>query len=402
MEDSFIAALKSMLTIQRWNLQPKIETWVEAENAVAVAHLAYCIAKEKEDEISDKQINHLLFRILLKSLNKHYTTDISHFVTDELKGDHELIWEKVVNKYAGKIAKLLPRDISTLLGKYLVYEGDYGSRPENDEDADADEYGFPYITKEQRFRFEKIILFCQNRLAIQEIEASAKVYPEYYKEIEKKCNAIRSECPEYNEIVEENKEYFRTITRLKYIRRWNTTNRFIPSSVLGHTYVVAILSIVLSLYEGKNEPFIREALLRAMFHDVPESMTGDIITPVKEELKIYKKDLVSEIEKKLTKEKFIDKAPKGIKEILGSADSPDSPLRDLSNKDVKSAISLVMDCDRLALMVECLNEKEAKVEISEMEETYLKYYRELSNSEWPTVRQFLGTLADRWLNARIK
>ena len=156
---------------------------------------------------------------------------------------------------------------------------------------------------------------------------------------------------------------------------------------------------MISLSEKQKEPFIREALLRAMFHDVPESMTGDIITPVKEELKGIDENLFSEIEKTLTKEKFTDKAPENIKNVIGS---PYLLLEGLSNENVRSTSSLVKDCDRLALMVECLCEKEAKVETLEMEETYHKYYRELSNSEWPTVRQFLDTLADRWLNARIK
>jgi len=78
-----------------------------------------------------------------------------------------------------------------------------------------------------------------------------------------------------------------------------------------------------------------------------------------------------------------------------------TPLYGLNNKKVGVPSSLVKDCDRLALMVECLSEKEAKVWIPEMEESYHTNYRELSNSEWPKVRQFLDAIADRWLNVRI-
>ena len=120
MEKSLIAAFKSMLTLQRWNLQPKVETWVEAENAMLVAHLAYGIAMVTVKR--PEMINHLLFRILLKSLNKHYTTDISHFVTDKLKQNHESIWEKVINKYADKIAMLFPRSVSENLTEELCFQ----------------------------------------------------------------------------------------------------------------------------------------------------------------------------------------------------------------------------------------------------------------------------------------
>lgn len=387
MEDSFIATLKSTLTIQRWNLQPKVETWVEAENAMVVAHFAYGIAKGQQ--ISDDQITHLLFRILLKSLNKHYTTDISHFVTDELRNNYKSIWEKVIDNYANQVSKLLPREISSFIKNYLVYQATYGENIE---------FGFPKLEVKDRARFEDIILFCQNRAAIQEFEINAKIYNGYYREVEEQTNKLDSMFLKYQKIMNDNKEYFQAITRLKYIRRWNNTNRFMSSSVLGHTYVVSVLTLILSLAEKKDVNFIRDALLKAMFHDVPESMTGDIITPVKEELKRHNPNLVSEIEKKLTKEKFTDKAPQGIQNIINRH----KLFEELSNDVINSESSLVKDCDQLALMVECLSEKEAKVEICEMEKTYLKYYQKLSNSEWPKVREFLGTLDGRWLNAQLK
>ena len=51
-----------------------------------------------------------------------------------------------------------------------------------------------------------------------------------------------------------------------------------------------------------------------------------------------------------------------IQELLKNEDTP---LYGLSSEKVGLPSSLVKDCDRLALMVECLSEKEAKVEIPE-------------------------------------
>ena len=124
MEDSLIAALKSMLTMHRWNLHPRVETWVEAENAALRAHWAYAIIVDDNENVPPQDIIHLIFRVLLKSLNKHYMTDISVYVTEKLKKKKEE-WKSLVNKYAEDTAKLFPREISGVIERYLKYEEEY-------------------------------------------------------------------------------------------------------------------------------------------------------------------------------------------------------------------------------------------------------------------------------------
>ena len=47
-DESLVCALRTLMTLQRWNFMPKIETWVEAENIAYVTHIAYVIAKTKD------------------------------------------------------------------------------------------------------------------------------------------------------------------------------------------------------------------------------------------------------------------------------------------------------------------------------------------------------------------
>ncbi len=410
MEKSLIAALRSMLTIQRWNLHPRVETWVEAENAALRAHLAYAIYRESQlpnDNNGNEtcgpkmQIIHLLLRTLLKPLNKHFMTDISVFVTKELK-ERKKDWELVVNGCAADTAKLFPREISKVMNSYLSYKGDYAGG------WDKERWGKGMAARlgSAKDQIDKVIKFCKYRVQEQECKVNYSIYESEYKcffenEIEKEI--AKPEYNTYRAIIGDGK-YFNKIVNLKYLRRWNTANRFVPSSVLGHTYVVTILASVFSLMEiGKGEvvDFVYEALLRSLFHDVPEAVTGDIITPVKDRIRkaIPKtdetgKDVIAEIEEKLTADEIIGVAPTAVGEEIGKGGL--DLFKDLTNKDVNKCISLVKDCDRLSLMLECLYEKEAGVIAPEMKESYHKHRRELSNSEWPSVRRFLDILSDQW------
>jgi len=120
-------------------------------------------------------------------------------------------------------------------------------------------------------------------------------------------------------------------------------------------------------------------------------MTGDIITSVKNMFNEKEEGVMENVETDL-RESF-------TKSIPGSITSEISPLLiDINNEKPGSESSLVKDCDRLALMLECFYEKESKVKNPEMERTYQKNYQELSNSEWSSVRQFLSVLSDHWLN----
>jgi len=75
---------------------------------------------------------------------------------------------------------------------------------------------------------------------------------------------------------------FNLIGQLRFQRRWTQTVRIPETSVLGHSLVVAILAYLVSLERGMD---IREQAVHhfwvGLFHDIPEVLTRDIISPVK-------------------------------------------------------------------------------------------------------------------------
>lgn len=79
-------------------------------------------------------------------------------------------------------------------------------------------------------------------------------------------------------------EFIMMIEQLRFQTRWNQTPRVPKTSVLGHCYFVAALTILL-MRETKiklNQKRLFNDFFSALFHDLPEAVTRDIISPVKQ------------------------------------------------------------------------------------------------------------------------
>lgn len=72
------------------------------------------------------------------------------------------------------------------------------------------------------------------------------------------------------------------IERLRFQTRWNQTPRVPKTSVLGHSYFVAALSLLMSRSLGLDSTRIYDNFFSGLFHDLPEAVTRDIISPVKQ------------------------------------------------------------------------------------------------------------------------
>lgn len=69
--------------------------------------------------------------------------------------------------------------------------------------------------------------------------------------------------------------------QLRFQIRWSQTPRIPETSVLGHMFVVAAYAYFLSLSLGACEARRLNNFFCGLFHDLPELLTRDIITPVK-------------------------------------------------------------------------------------------------------------------------
>lgn len=73
--------------------------------------------------------------------------------------------------------------------------------------------------------------------------------------------------------------------QLRFQERWAHSPRIPKTSVLGHMYIVAIISYLLSLNNNSCQKRIYNNFFTGLFHDLPEVLTKDIISPIKTSIK---------------------------------------------------------------------------------------------------------------------
>ena len=76
-------------------------------------------------------------------------------------------------------------------------------------------------------------------------------------------------------------EFMSIIGKLRYQQRWSRAVRMPETYVMGHMLVVAILSYLCGLEIGACDKRNINNFFGALFHDLPEVLTRDIVSPVK-------------------------------------------------------------------------------------------------------------------------
>lgn len=99
--------------------------------------------------------------------------------------------------------------------------------------------------------------------------------------------------------------------RLRFQKRWAQTQRIPETAVLGHMLVVAIFAYFYSLKVGTCPKRLENNFYCALFHDLPESLTRDIISPVKYGINGLN-EIISEYEMRLIDERILPFVPESF------------------------------------------------------------------------------------------
>ncbi len=96
--------------------------------------------------------------------------------------------------------------------------------------------------------------------------------------------------------------------QLRFQQRWAQTQRIPKTSVLGHMLIVANLSYLLSLGITHCKKRLYNNYFAALFHDLPEVLTRDIVSPVKRSIEGLE-TTIKEIELELLDESILPLMP---------------------------------------------------------------------------------------------
>lgn len=105
------------------------------------------------------------------------------------------------------------------------------------------------------------------------------------------------------------KDFLSLLGKLRYQQRWAKASRIPETFVMGHMLVVAILSYFCGLEVGACEKRLENDFFGGLFHDIPEVLTRDIVSPVKSSVKGLD-DIIRGIEEEQMEEIIFPLLPK--------------------------------------------------------------------------------------------
>lgn len=260
-------------SIERWNDLIRPFDLIEMDKAAEKMVLAYILGKFEENagrKINwTWMINASFFDLLKKIALCDIKAPVQALIKQEYPSEYMRLNEWVLNQYRNLI------DDDDLFSQFTIYIGQKaGSIPLKEEDK-LTFHVYQAAHKYSTMRELEMIK------PVNEAARLTKIEQELNRDIQKFLDLrglqlLMTKQRPY--------EFLLKIEQLRFQRRWNQTPRIPNTSVLGHCYFVAISSFILSRQNQINpcEKRIFNNFFSALFHDLPEAVTRDIISPVKQ------------------------------------------------------------------------------------------------------------------------
>ena len=315
----------SSASIQRWNDYPRMVELVELDKQAHKFIIAYFIAKLE----TDINYTHLIEAGIFEFLRRVVVTDIRPDVF------RKALQKKSKEINAWVILKLTPslKDIDD--GNFLQKFQEYLANPE-------------------MYKKERFVLKAASYLATKWEFSIVYQTSQFLNDIDDVKKSVDEEIEDYYELIGVrkialNKKLAKIIDlsgRLRFQKRWAQTPRVPETSVLGHMLTVAIFGYFFSIEVNACDKRLQNNFFTALFHDLPEALTRDIITPVK-----YCVDELSEIIAEYEIEKIQESILPNIPEILHDEFSYilglyDGIKEEFQNKIYEDKIQIVEDVSK--------------------------------------------------------
>ena len=279
-------------SIQRWNDYPRMVELVELDKQAHKFIIAYFIAKTEGDETIN--MRSLIEAGIFEFLRRVVVTDIRPDVFRKALQKKE----KEINTWVFSQLYDSVKDIEN---------GDFCKRFEQ------------YINDSSMYKKERFILKAASYMATRWEFSIVYQTSQFLNNIDRVKEAVEEEIEDYYELISVrkmamNKKISKVIDlsgRLRFQKRWAQTPRIPETSVLGHMLIVAILGYFYSLSVKACDGRLVNNFFCALFHDLPEALTRDIISPVKYSVSGLD-DIISEFEIKMIEEEILPNLPESI------------------------------------------------------------------------------------------
>ncbi|MCQ2592910.1 MAG: HD domain-containing protein [Treponema sp.] len=272
-EKNLVLKIFEGFSIQRWNDLVCPFDLVEMDKAGEKMVIAYIIGKyeEKKGTVVDWQwmIYASLFDLLRKIALCDIKAPVQKILRNEYAQEYMRLNEWVLNQYRQMI------DDEDLFSRFTLYIGQKdGSLPVFG-DLQKTIHIYKAAHKYATIRELEMLSVVneKERMSNIDIELKAEIQPFLDLEGLQKFITHQKEF-----------QFLLKIEQLRFQTRWNQTPRVPKTSVLGHCFFVAIMTLLLGRKSNPNmcENRVINNFFSALFHDLPEAVTRDIISPVKQ------------------------------------------------------------------------------------------------------------------------
>jgi putative hydrolase of HD superfamily len=379
-------------SMQRWNdhIRPH-KGFTELDKQAHKLFFAYVIGRFEEEK-ADVDWNGLIEGAIFEFFHRVVLTDIK-----------PPIFHMLMEKHGEQINKLV-------IGRLI----DIGI---NDIHPDFEERMRRYFLDSDYCRHEKRILSASHYLATSwEFKIVYNLSKGFYGIEETKRN-IDKQLEKHQDIYGVRKlvfnrgvnDFLDLVGQLRFQQRWAQTQRVPETSVAGHMLVVAMLSYLLTF--GLNACGKRKYnnFFAGLFHDMPEVLTRDIISPVKNSAEgIW--ELLKSIEDRQMKEKLLPLLPEHWRpEICYFTENEFDDKIVMDGKIVNTSTEMINEkynsdgfspvdgriiefCDKFAAYMEAYFSIEHGIISQNLEEGYRDIYKKLGKTRIGGMN--LGRLLD--------
>lgn len=277
----------SSASIQRWNDYPRMVELVELDKQAHKFIIAYFIAKFEKNV----DYNNLIEAGIFEFLRRVVVTDIRPDV-----------FRNALQKRAKEINSWVIANLENSLKD--IDNGLFLQKFEE------------YLNNPNMYKNERFILKAASYLSTRWEFSIVYQTSTFLSDIEDVKKSVEEEIEDYYELIGVrkialNKKLAKVVDlsgRLRFQKRWAQTPRVPETSVLGHMLTVAIFSYFYSLEVNACPKRIENNFFTSLFHDLPEALTRDIITPVKYSVDDLS-DIIAEYEIKKIQESILPTIP---------------------------------------------------------------------------------------------
>ena len=273
MDKKFAHKIFEGFSIQRWNDLIRPFDMVEMDKAAEKMVLAYIIGKFEENKGKKIDWIWIIYASLFDLLKKIALCDIKAPIQQMLKKEYPEEYlrlnEWVLNQYRSLIQD------ENLFSKFTIYIGQNAGSFPIPEELKTTIRVYRAAHKYSSTRELEIISVVNEKERLGSIEKDLQAEIQPYLDLEGLQKLITHQKAF---------DFLLKIEQLRFQTRWNQTPRVPQTSVLGHCFFVAIMTLLLGRESNPKmcERRVINNFFSALFHDLPEAVTRDIISPVKQ------------------------------------------------------------------------------------------------------------------------